>query len=322
MKKLISKKTFSTLKKRNIKLFGFFLVAAFLFLMLTKFSESYTQVVYLNLKLTNLEDEIVILNDSSNIAEVTVKAKGFNLLKYLFSSTVSLDIDAQTEVFKKDKSLFWDVSNNRYRLIQEFGNTADILSVKPDTVEFHYDVLSSKNVPLILDNDITYAEGYDVVGQLELSQDSVKVIGSKQVIDSIKEIVTEPIVLADINKDIDASIALLNNNGNKISLVPDKIKINGVVKRFTEGKLNIPVKLVNVPLGKKINYFPKNVDVVYYVDLDNYNIVKPQNFEVICDFKEFKDESKRYLDLKLTKTPLFVKRARTLQNRIEFIISD
>ncbi|WP_299117909.1 YbbR-like domain-containing protein [uncultured Winogradskyella sp.] len=322
MKNLVSKKTFSTLKKRNIKLFGFFLAAAFLFLMLTKFSESYTQVVSVNLKLTNLEDEIVILNDSSSIAEVTVKARGFNLLKYLFSSTISLDIDAQTEVFKKDKSLFWDVSNNRYRLIQEFGNTVDILSVKPDTIEFHYDVLSSKNVPLILDSDITYAEGYDVVGQLELSQDSVKVIGSRRIIDSIKKIVTEPIVLGDINKDIEASITLLNNNSNKISLVPDKVKINGIVRRFTEGKLNIPIKLINEPLGKKINYFPKNVDVVYYVDLDNYNIIKSENFEVICDFKDFKDENKRYLDLELAKISPLVKRARTLQNRIEFIISD
>ncbi|RZN80305.1 MAG: YbbR-like domain-containing protein [Winogradskyella sp.] len=322
MKKLVFKKSFSALKKRNIKLFGFFLATAFLFLILTKFSESYTQVVSLNLELTNLEDEIIILKDSSNIAEVTVKAKGFSLLKYLFSSSVSLDVDAQKEVFKKGKTLLWDVSNNRYKLLQEFGNSVDILSIKPDTIEFHFDVLSSKNVPLLLNSNITYADGYEVLGQLELSQDSVKIIGSKQVIDSIKTIVTEPIVLEGINKDIEASVALQNNNGNMVSLVPEKIKIKGTVKRFTEGKLTIPIRLINEPLGKKINYFPKNVDVVYYVDLDNYNAIKPKNFEVICDFKEIKNENKSYLDLQLTKTSPLVKRARTLQNRIEFIISD
>ena len=226
------------------------------------------------------------------------------------------------EVFKKGKTLLWDVSNNRYKLLQEFGNSVDILSIKPDTIEFHFDVLSSKNVPLLLNSNITYADGYEVLGQLELSQDSVKIIGSKQVIDSIKTIAPEPIVLEGINKDIEASVALQNNNGNMVSLVPEKIKIKGTVKRFTEGKLTIPIRLINEPLGKKINYFPKNVDVVYYVDLDNYNTIKPKNFEVICDFKEIKNENKSYLDLQLTKTSPLVKRARTLQNRIEFIISD
>ena len=92
MKSSKPKYNFFKIKKGNLKLFGTFLGAAFLFLLLTKLSQVYTQDIYLDIKLSNLDDELVIVNDSTTEAKVTVQAKGFSLLKYMFNNTKTISI--------------------------------------------------------------------------------------------------------------------------------------------------------------------------------------------------------------------------------------
>lgn len=312
---------FYSLKRRNIKLFGFFLVAASLFLILTKFSEYYTQVIPLEVELINLDDEVVILNDSLNSAQITVKGKGFSLLKYMFDGIVPIELDAKTEVFSKEKKLFWDISNKKYKLTKEFGKDIEILSIRPDTLTFNFDVLSSKKVPVILNTSISYALGYDIVDKLRLSQDSVKIIGTKKVLDSINNIKTELFTLKNVSKNVSKSISF-KEEISQIEIIPNKIEINGIVKRFTEGKVTIPIRLINAPLNKKVNYFPKTIDVLYYVDLDNFKKIRPKDFIVTCDFKNLEYEDSASLDVELTKVSPLVKRASIMQDRIEFIISD
>lgn len=321
MKDAKSKLKIFNFKKQNIKLFVVFLVAAFFFLLLTKFSQNYTRNIQLNVQLTNLEDEIILLNDSANNAEVTIKTKGFNLLRYVFDPTKSMQIDAQKETFKSKKVLYWDIGNKKYQLVNVFGASVEIMDVKPDTLAFSYDVLASKYVPIKVNQNITYASGFDVVGKLKLSQDSVKIVGSKQVLDTINVLQTKLFELVDVKSNISQTLGF-KDNFNNLQIIPNQVSINGNVKRFTEGKISLPITLKNVPLNKSVDLFPKNVDLVYYVDIENFNKVNPENFKVICDFKKLKDQSQRSLDLEIIQSSDLVKSSRLIQNRVEFIISE
>ncbi|SHH76887.1 CdaR family protein [Winogradskyella jejuensis] len=321
MKKQVLNIGFIKFKKRNVKLFGFFLIAAFFFLMLSKLSQTYTQEINLDVELYNLEDEIVVLNDTLYNGKVTVSAKGFNLLQYIFSNSKKIKIDAQQEAFKSKKQILWDLRSNRYQLKEVLGNTLEILSVSPDTIKFDYDVLSYKMVPIQLVKDVTYASGYDVVNTIRLSQDSVKIIGSKQAIDTINYVTTKAVVLKDVKSDILKSTGFVTNN-TSIDIVPKQVDVNGEVKRFTEGKISIPVKLINAPIGKTVNFFPKQVDLVYYVDIDSFKGIKPEDFQVVCDFSNFKNSNTKSFDLEISKAPKQVKRSRLLQDKIEFVLSE
>ncbi|RNC79802.1 MAG: hypothetical protein ED556_14130 [Winogradskyella sp.] len=320
MKHVLINRLSDVFKKGNIKLFSFFLIAAFLFLFISKFSESYTQDVNLKVKITNLDDEIIILNDSLITANITLRAKGFDLIKYLFKSSSYIEIDGRTDVSKKDNSFYWDIINNRYKLVETLGSTVEVLSVNPDTIWFKYDVLDSKMVPIALNSNLTFESGFDVYGQLKLSQDSVKIIGSRQMIDTIKQIATAPIELLDINNDIDHNVDLLSSPNFEI--IPNRVKLSANIKRFTEGKVSIPIKLVNLPANRKINYFPKSVDVLYYVDLENFEKVVAKDFTAVCDFNDLQNSSNQYIDIELRSMSPLVKNANIIQKRIEYIISN
>ncbi|ARV08141.1 hypothetical protein BTO05_00230 [Winogradskyella sp. PC-19] len=321
MKKAVSKYFFKIFKKRNVKRFSFFLGAAFFFLMLTKLSQTYTHTIDLEINLYNLEDEVIVLEDSLSFSKVTMKAKGFSLLKYMFNNPKEINIDARSETVKRGKQILWDISNNKYQLNEAFGNSVEILDIKPDTIYFTIDVLASKKVPVKLMKDITYATGFDVINELRLSQDSVKIIGSKRYIDTISVINTEPLDLKNINSDISEEIAFMNT-GSDIEILPKTLSVKGTVKRFTEGKFSIPIDLINTPIGKSVNFFPKNIDLIYYVDVENFKNVKQEDFKVVCDFSKLNNQYQNNLELQVLESSSLVKSVRLVQNRVEFIISD
>ena len=317
--KIKAKYTWGKLKKGNVKLFSTFLIAAFLFLLLTKLSKDYTQEIVINVALENLEDEFVIIDDSLPQVNVTVRAKGFSLLKYIFNNGKNISIDAQTETFKKNNGLYWDIKNKKYKLNNLFGESVDILDVKPDTIAFKYDILASKMVPVVLNKKITFSDGFDVVNDFKLSQDSIKIVGSQQIIDTIDVINTVDFKQDNLNQDVSKIIAL--RDVKSVELIPNELSVFGKVRRFTEGKFTLPVALINAPIDKRVNIFPKQVDLVYYVDVENFTNVKPEDFRLICDFNTVKNDLQSTLEIQIIKKSHLVKRMRLLQNNVEFIIS-
>lgn len=317
---MITKKTDwkTYFKSKSLRRFGIFLLVAFLFLMLTKLSERYTQVIQFNIDLNGLDDEIVITQDSTHIIETIVQAKGYNLLPFVFNTKNTLPINGKNQVTKNDKTLVFDVRANRHLLTKELGNQIEIISVKPDTLFFKYDVMATKQVPIQLSSDITYVPGYDVLNQLQLSQDSVKLIGSQSMLNTISRVVTNTLELKEVQSDINATIDL-ERLDKSILIVPSQIDVFGVVKRFTEDSFSIPVELINVPLGKDINYFPKTVDLIYYVSIDAYKELKASDFKVIADFNTLSNNDQRFLDLKIETKSKAVKNTKLNQDRIEFI---
>lgn len=321
MKKVGKFKYFNFLKKANFKLFIFFLIAAFAFLMLTKFAQSFTQELQLQIEVNNLEDEVVIVNDSIVTATITVKAKGFSLLKYLFTTTEKIAIDAKKETSKKGNRLFYDLRNNRYKLKKSIGNSIDIINVNPDTVYFDFDLLAKKKVPVNIVRDINFIDGYNIAGRLKTSKDSVTIIASKIAIDSITELNTLPINLNNVSTDIYEIIGFQKPISN-LKIVPNEILVSGSVKRFTEGKFSIPIKLINLDSKKTVNFFPKQAELIFYSDIDSYKNIKPSDFLVVADFSKINFENENSVNLKVSSYPEAVKSVRLIQNRIEYILSD
>ena len=186
---------------------------------------------------------------------------------------------------------------------------------------FAFDVLSSKKVPVQLIKDVSYASGFDVINELKLSKDSVKIIGSKRHLDTVMVIKTNKVTLDNVNSDISEQVTFINLSRD-IEILPKSLELNGVVKRFTEGKFSLPVHLINAPIGKKVNFFPKNIDLIYYVDVERFKKVKPEDFTVVCDFSRLNNATQNNLELQIVKSSSFVKSSRLAQNRVEFIISD
>ncbi|MBO3117364.1 YbbR-like domain-containing protein [Winogradskyella sp. DF17] len=312
-------KVLKIIRKRTVKQFAAFFLLAFVFLVFSKLSNDYRQDFQIELQLNNLDDDIVLSNDSTNYVTAIVEAKGFAFLPYMFSNQIAMQFNSKSDVINTKEAFVFDVAKHKYMFEEKLGESYIIRSLKPDTIVFEYSKLASKKVPLKLVSDIDFAAGYDLLGDFEFDTDSIKIVGSEDAIASITELQTELLSLTNVNTDIKETLDVEVGKYPDVEIVPKEVSVTGSVSRFTEGTLEIPILITNKPEGVQINVFPKTVSVSFYVDLKRYNDILPSDFIVECEFPN--DMSKAsYLLPKLTKTPEVVKRAVIKQKRIDFII--
>lgn len=309
---------FGYLKKRNVKRFSLFFLIAFIFLIFSKLSNDYKQTVKLKVTIDNILDEVVIEKDSANTIDAFIEAKGFALIPFLFKGSTDIILDGKTDVISRPNQFVFDVQKHQYLVEDQLGKSYKILSLKPDTLLISYSKRASKLVPINLNKSIDYAVGYDVKGNFNLSVDSVKIVGPSSEVDKIEALETENIELINVKKNITERVKINVADYQNIEVYPKTVSISAVITKFTEGTIEIPIIITNKPNNVDINYFPKTVTIVYYVDLDKYNSIAKKDFAVECDYSNI-EGNQTYFTPKITKKPEFVKRISIKQKRIDFI---
>ncbi len=304
------------LKKRNINRFGIFFGIAFIFLIFSKLSSDYNQLIKLKIQFTDLAEEIIIKEDTSNVIETVVEAKGFALVPFIFNNTETILLNANGDVITNADELVFEVQKNSYLLEEQLGSSYKIRSLKPEILHIPYSKRASKFVPVELKTNIGYTTGFDIKGDFSLSQDSVKIVGPKDEIKDITSVVTNELKLTDVNTNINTTLKL--DDIENIEVFPKSINVEAEVKRFTEGKIEVPLTIINKPENVLINYFPKTVTLSYYVDLESFNSITPSEFSVECDYSLI-NSNQTYFVPKIAKMPEFIKRVNIKQKRIDFI---
>ena len=318
MIKKLKSEIVTSIKNRKINVFILFLLSAFIILIFTKLSKDYTNTLIFNIDKINVPQENGIVNDSNSQLSITLKTHGFKWLNYYFKKP-KITIDFNKDVYKKDSVFVWSKSR-AYLSNTQFDKQVQLLDINPDTLLFRYDVNLIKTVPIILNSEITYSSSYDASSVFKLEPDSIQVVGPKVLVSKIKNVQTRKLVLTDVRTDIIERIKLkVPKNNSEIKFSNDEVDLKTTVEKFTEGTLKVTVSVINVPKSIKLKYFPKEINVFFYVSLSNFNAVESKDFKVQCDYNTINNSS--FLIPELIKFPKKVKSAKISQKRIEFIIS-
>ena len=313
-------KLFKSIKNKKLNVFGFFLLLSFMFLVITKLSKNSTETIPFHVSYKNVPEQFSISPKRDSIITVKVKAYGFNLISHnFFKHKVVVDFDHG--ITMHGKKYTWATTKGISKINEQLGSSIEVLSIQPDSLNFPFEIMTVKTVPIKLDADIIYGSGYDILDSLTLKPDSVKVIGPKNLVEKITRIKTKKLKLKEVTNSIDTRVDLvLDKAYQNLKLSKADVKVFGTVEKFTEGSFEVPVSIIDLPSNVKINYFPKTVLVSYYVSLENYKNIKALDFSIVCDYNDIKDLDKTFFTPKIAKKPELVKSARIKQNKVEFII--
>lgn len=309
----------TSIKNKKINVFFLFLLFAFIILIFTKLSKEYTNTVTFNINKINVPQENIILNDSNAILNITLKTHGFKWLTYYFNKP-KIAIDFVKDVNKIDSTFVWSKSKAYLLASTQFGKQVELLNISPDTLVFRFDVNLVKKVPVILNADIKYTQGFDIAEPYDITPDSIEVIGPNVLASQINRIETEFIEITDVKSDIKKVIQLnLPKNSKDLKFSNKTVNLTATVEKFTEGKLKVPVSIKNIPNNTTLKYFPKFVNVTYYTSLNNFKTIGAKDFKVECDFSKT-TSNQSFLLPELMKFPATVKHVKINQQHIEFII--
>ena len=312
------RKIISFFSSKKVNVFALFLILALLFSVLTKLSKDYTHTVVFNIEAVNIPEDKIIISDSTHVLNITLTTYGFKLVKYYLSKP-SITVDFQT-LKQNETHYFWTEKREFSNVVSQFDQNVKIESINPDTISFRYDVNHVKKVPVILDAEINFSPGYDLLDIYKLAPDSIKVIGPKVLTDSVNEIVTKHLRINNINSDISASVQLkLPINNSELQFSESSVIVSATVERFTEGSINVPVNIINVPDNIKLKYYPKEVSVIFFTSLSNFKSISSSSFIVECDYNALQSGD-TYIIPKVVQQPDKVKNVRLNEKKIEFIL--
>ena len=316
---VLKSKIQASIKSGKINKFFLFLAVSFIILLLSKLSKDYTKVVSFNIKADNLPEEQIIIKDSTHKINILLKTYGFKLMRYYLSNPkLNVDLEKMQNI---NKRYIWTIANNGADIKSQFTENVEVEKILSDSIIFKYDVNFVKKVPIVLQRKITFSPGYSVKEDYVLEPDSVRLIGPRVIVDGINKVVTDSLLLNDVKNNIDVTLRLkLPEQIETITMSSKQVNIKGDVDKFTEGTVQVPVTITNLPSNINVNYFPKKVSVVFNTALSNYKSIKANNFRVECDFEQLSDETS-FLVPRLAKKPLMIRSAKISQTKIEFIIS-
>lgn len=315
----IRNKILQLFRSKKLNVFVLFFIISLTILILSKLSQNYQGTLVFKVKPTNVKETQVILNDSSNQLNVTLDTYGFKWLRYAISKPV-VEVDLESDVILKDSILIWTEKKGFSNISKQFGKDIKVININPDSLVFRYDVNQVKKVPVKADLDVSFFQGFNTLDSVKVKPDSIKLIGPASLLKKINFIKTKHKTFSDLKANVDKPIQLVVDSiSDEVKVESNMVQFHLEVSKFTEGVVTLPVTIVNVPEGIKINYFPKQITVKYATAINNFNSISNEDFKVECDYANSKNKS--YLIPKIVAKPKNVKNIRLQEQQIEFIIT-
>ncbi|MFI8378140.1 CdaR family protein [Leeuwenhoekiella sp. NPDC079379] len=304
-------------RNSNLRVFlTIFLVVAAISIMI-KLNRNFSFTVKIPLTFQNLSEDYILKKSSTTSVKVTGTASGYDYFKYRFFSQ-AFPIDLSDLPKKGDKSYY--VFTAESDALKGSLSGSEITEFEPDTVFFSLDRNYDKRVPVVSKFEISYAPGYGSFQGMEIKPDSITVRGPESEVDTITKVFTSAEVFEDVRASKEGSVSLhLFKKTPNVELLPNAISYNLYVDKFTEGSVSVPLQLINVPPQVSAKVFPKRINVIFNVNVTNYDRVKSSDFKVVVDFDEA-DSLSTSLTPQVIEIPAFVRDVRISESTVQYLL--
>ena len=295
------KKIKSGLNKRKVKIFSLFLLCATTAWFISNLSESYTANTYFNLEYINVPDSLFFADNYKEEVQVKLNAGGFQLMRLNdFRKKIQVDL---SQLENKREKYFLRQSVFRKQIEGQLPNSLSLTEVGVlDTLFLDLYKLHTKEVPVVANSKVELKQNYVIEDGLKITPDTIKISGPKAEIDSIVKIEAEAYDFENIAANFEAEVALqLPQELSNTKFSANRVVLSGE--------------------GVEIRTFPNKVSILCKAKVDVLREVKPSDFSVIADFKDYVDENLPILKLKLAKKPQGVYGVKLKEDTVEFILN-
>ncbi len=311
------KKIYKTKFKRvNFKAFSFFLFFSLLIWILVQFSKKNEETIHVPITYIEIPKDKII-SDKPIYLNLKLRENGFKILWLsLFKKDLVINL---SELEANGKVLIFNVETNTKEIRELLGLNLDDVVFLDDVLQISYQKKEVKTVRVFPVENIEFQPGFSTNDSLRIKPDSIKISGSGKAISKIKDLKTRPITLTKVDSEISGKIEIDTTGIGEVTLYHKTVNYSLDVEKFTEGKMEAPIFMVNIPENTEIVIFPKTLNIIFKVSLKNYDKVSKSDFRVVCDYSDLK-EGQSFLIPKVVKRPESITNLRLNINKVQFVI--
>lgn len=299
--------------------FFYCLVVAFVFWLLIVFTNEYKSPVTFNIRYSNFPKDKMLANKLPLKVDVELSASGFTFLGFYFnrlSDTLYLDV-SNIRKTQNSKDYYLPVYTQAQQFEGQLGNHVKITKIYLDTLHFYFDKKVVKVIPVHLNLNYSFEKQFQLNGKVELKPSKILVSGPESVMQNVFELNTQQMNFFNLNKSLArAAEIIIPDEMNGVEFSTKRVVVKIPVEKFTEGTLELPVEVLNLPEQYVVKTFPDKVKITYLVGLSNFEKVNADQFSLLAYY----DASSPSLKLKLVKFPDVVRNPKIETDKVEYIL--
>lgn len=255
---------------------------------------------------------------SKQSVDVRLRASGFKFLSFNFGKK-DLRIDL-SQIRTRRNLYFINRESYQKQIENQLPGNISLMEIDQDTLFVYFEKLYSKQVRIVPDLNLIFAQNHLLEGELKVDPPSVMIKGPKKEIEKIEEIPTVGQTLSKISENFSSSVALVKLPGlENTTYSNNSVIISGEVFRFSEQLIDIPVKVINLPEGAEIKTFPNEVSILCKARIERLKNLRPVEFEIVADFNSARPDVK-LLEVQLVNQPEDVYDVQLTKSEVEFIL--
>lgn len=309
----------SKIWNRQFLIFLFFFALSAIFWAFQALNETYEEEFLVPLELRNVPGNVVVTTELPEQLHVTLRDKGSMLLAYRYTRKLrSVVVDFNT--YSNPSGRVTIRGNELLRQVSgQLLPSTQMLSLKPDTLEFYYNYGLCKRVPVKLQGEIHPGRLFSL-SHTQYSADSVTVYASKEILDTITGAYVQPLRLRNLTDTTKVEASFVKLLGAKF--VPDKVSLTFCVDRLVEKTVEVPVQQVNFPATKQLRTFPATVKVTFQVGMGQFRNVTSDSFVLVVNYEDLLKNNTNKCHLSLKTVPNGVSYVRLDPEDVEYVIEE
>lgn len=309
---------------RNVAVFSFFLLLSFIFWYINALGKNITGSVNFPVRYINFPENLALVNELPDRLSLELEGTGYSILRARISGNKTpliIDVDnAGLSVKNNENELeFFIYSYNlRESFLRQLRSNFQINSISPDTINFVFDKVISRIVPIEPDIKLNLQKQYMVNGNIAAEPDSVEVTGPRSIVDTIQSVQTEYHEFNQLNQPVIRNLEIVPIK--KVSLSYRKTEVTIPVEQYTEEIIDLRIKVLNRPDTADVRLFPDMISLQFNIALSDYNRMQDIPVEAVVDMKDLDVMKVDRLKIELRNLPPFISGVRYNPKQVEYII--
>jgi YbbR domain-containing protein len=232
-------------------------------------------------KVENLRPDQAIAVPLPHTVRFTIQGSGWQLLNTLLTPNLYYTIDFST--LPRNNFLFTSRElNERVNL----AGSIRVLATSPETVIVRLDERISKIIPVTPMLNITFREGFGIVGDVAVAPDSITITGARSLLSKIQEWKTKPFSVHDINAPYSMQFILSDTLGFEIARPDSPVLVKFDVQPIAERTIeDIPIEILQVPENRNIVLIPPKLSIIVRSGVNNVSNLSQKDFQASIDYK-------------------------------------
>ena len=268
----------------NVWLYLLCVLIAFVFWALLSLDNEVQRDFDVPVELQDVPDSVTVISDLPPVVSVGVRAKGSQLLRFIFSSTVPpMKVRLESPAGGGNRFVV-PRARLESRIREYFGSGVSITACRPDSLTALFTTLPGRRVPLVVDADIHPDLQCVISGPIVASVDSVTIYSTGDLPRDLKRVATEPLVKTGLTDTMRYEVKVVPLAGMRID--PSVVTVTVPVEPLIAKKRMIPVEILNKPSDTDVVLFPSKVEISYLVPISSYNEDYPM--QAYADYKEIR----------------------------------